>query len=981
MSLESILDRLAGQPVIPRRKKRLRPARFHVEPLELRALLTTYTVTSLDPTFETTPFDPSHVGLEVAVNEVNLFPKSDGTPDVINFKIPGGGVQTIKWTNTLDPIVFDEPVTIDATTQFGYSAGQPMIDIDGSQAGDESGLTFNVGGNTIKGLIINNFTGANGQDGFGIALNDGNNNTIQGNFIGTDPTGATAAPNQGGGIVLRNSSHNLIGGLNLGGQLTNGNLISGNDNEGIFLQTASDTNNFIEGNYIGTDKTGLKPIANAPDTSDGVDLLPAKNSLSDGFASNNFIGDFDPNEMQFDPNGRNIISGNTANGVSIVGGTTNQVTGNYIGLGADGITPVPNVNGIVLLDASGNTVGGTQANARNVISANLNDGVDILSVATTAGLTIPVSQQSITSNVVDGNFIGTDWTGTDQTTDGQGNPVTLSLGNKRGVSIANLATDPSVFISSNIIGGQNANGQLTAGNLISGNSLDGIELQGTGVSTNFIEGNYIGTNLAGKQPLPNAVAGVELSSFAGETGPSGNFIGVSGEGNVISGNGTPALGAASGGVLIANGSNGNILEGNDIGTTPGGLGRLANVNGVVIVNAANNVVGDFSDHNVISGNTVEGVLITGSQATGNYVQNNRIGTSDDFSTPIPNQDGVVINNQASGNFVGNVVTLNNGSIALLGNTIAANTGFGVQIAGAAANNQLMANGFGIVEGLDSRRGTTLPGNGTGIEILDSASNLIGGTTANDRNYIENSLGEGVDIVDTNGEAGSGTVVTTLNVVEGNYIGVQNDGSSKLGNVVAGVFILGAAGNTIGGILPGAGNVISGSSSGVGIGYGGAQGNIVAGNDIGTSADGTTAVPNKTGIQITNGATQNYVGLAASGRNVISGNSTNGVALQGAGQSNHVQNNYIGLNAQGTAAPTNSPTTNNQTIGISVDSSPNTFIGGTDPSLRNVVSGNTTFDIAVGTSSNGTQVLGNYVGTDKDAANTVANNGLGIAVIP
>jgi parallel beta-helix repeat protein len=826
MSLSSILDRLAGQPVIPRRRKRLRPARFLVEALETRVLLTIYTVNTTNPGFG----GPGEVTLLNAISQVNA-DKNTSEPDTINFVITlddGGnptnaGVQTIK---ALVLPAITHPVIFDGTTQPGWSPGHPMVDIDGSQAasvGQINGLEFDVGGNTVKGLIINNFQGEglflNGKNDPSHGKGPGLNNVIQGNFIGTDASGTTAKPNFDGGIVIYDSSYNLIGGLDANGQLTNGNLVSGNAGN-ILLETGSDSHNYIEGNYIGTDITGLKPIANALPNFDGIAISPPTNEPNDGFASNNVIGDFDPNETQFNPNGRNIIAGNPGNGVSILGGTGNQVVGNYIGLGPDGATAEANgKDGVFLEDASSNFIGGMQADAGNVISANQQNGVEIATVSpvTILGVTIP---------------LGSD-----------------------------------------------------------------------------------------------------------------------------------------------NGANANVLEGNDIGTTANGLAPLPNAKGVVINNGANNVVGDLNGGNVISGNAT-GVQITGSQATGNYVQNNVVGMSKDFSKPLGNGDGIVINDHASGNFVGSVETVN-GFVALLGNTIAGNTGNGVFIAGKAANNQLMANGFGIVEGLDNRRGTSLPGNATGIEIVDAPNNIIGGTTANARNYIDNSQGDGIEIGDDSAITGSGDEVTTGNAVEGNYIGVGNDGSTKYGNKNNGVEIDGASATTIGGNVPGSGNVISGNTGdGVLIELQAAQGNIVAGNEIGASADGTTAVANANGIEIHDGAAQNFVGLVGdAGRNVISGNS-DGVVLTNAGPSNAIANNYIGLNAVGA-----DKLTNTQITGIAVFNSPNTIIGGSDSSLGNVVSGNTSFDIVIASGSSGSQILGNYVGTDKSGLSTTTNNAVGIAVRP
>ena len=109
-----------------------------------------------------------------------------------------------------------------------------------------------------------------------------------------------------------------------------------------------------------------------------------------------------------------MISGNETAGVVIRGNgaQSNIVEGNYIGIGLDGLSPVPNGIGVLIIaGANANTIGGTSDHtqrSRNVISGNRGAGVEIV------GLQGDDSQGSdpTSDNVIAGNYIGLDWTGT-----------------------------------------------------------------------------------------------------------------------------------------------------------------------------------------------------------------------------------------------------------------------------------------------------------------------------------------------------------------------------------------------------------------------------------------------------------------------------------------------------------------------------------------------------------------------------------------
>ncbi|MEZ6095163.1 MAG: right-handed parallel beta-helix repeat-containing protein [Pirellulaceae bacterium] len=142
-------------------------------------------------------------------------------------------------------------------------------------------------------------------------------------------------------------------------------------------------------------------------------------------------------------------------------------------------------------------------------------------------------------------------------------------------------------------------------------------------------------------------------------------------------------------------------------------------------------------------------------------------------------------------------------------------------------------------------------------------------------------------------------------------------------------------------------------------------NTIVGNYIGTNAAGTAAAGNYDGINIWAGDNNVIGGIGVNDRNVISGNTNNGLVLSGGANGTQIVNNYIGLNAAGTAAIANG------VFGIWAGDSVYITVGGTTSSLRNVISGNGYAGIYFSNVSN-SYVYGNYVGTN--AAGTGDING-------
>jgi predicted outer membrane repeat protein len=221
----------------------------------------------------------------------------------------------------------------------------------------------------------------------------------------------------------------------------------------------------IEGNYIGTDITGTNDLGNVG--AYAVYLLGGDNTTIGGTS----------------PAARNVISGNDSAAIHI-SGDGNVVQGNLIGTDVTGAVAMGNDEGGIYITGIGNTIGGTTAAARNVIAAN---GVGSTSHCYGVEIVSPGAD-----NTVQGNYIGTDITGT------------VGMGNDNGISLSGSA--------GNVIGGTMAG----AGNVISDQRV-GMGISSSGSSSNVVQGNYIGTDASGTAPLGNDEEGIRVWSASNNT--------------------------------------------------------------------------------------------------------------------------------------------------------------------------------------------------------------------------------------------------------------------------------------------------------------------------------------------------------------------------------------------------------------------------------------------------------------------------------
>ncbi len=597
------------------------------------------------------------------------------------------------------------------------------------------------------------------------------------------------------------------------------------DWDGIGIGLATATGNVVTGNHLGTDPNGL------------IDRGNGHSGVFVGLgATNNTIGGDEPAE-------RNVLSGNGWSGVEIHGSGTlsNTIAGNYIGTAASGMAALGNtLYGVRIYGgAQNNTIGGdrgstTTLGERNVISGNGVNGVHM------AG-------ENTSGNVVLGNHIGTAVYGI------------VAIGNaENGVYIAGGAHN-------NIIGGDSEEDR----NVISGNLDNGVYITGTATLSNTVSGNYIGTDATGTASLGNGENGVYARG-----GTHDNTIGGSttGERNIISGNGGDGI------ALFDSGTLSNTITGNYIGTNVSGTTALSNTGGIVLFDAAHNIIGGTQpgQGNLISGNGGPGIFLIDPSTTGNAIAGNLIGTTASGAAGLGNtEDGIDIWQGAHDNTVGpgNIISDNGGEGILLG----------VDVSGTAI--------FGNFIGTNAAGTAALGNSGDGILLDWAPDNTIGGSTISERNIIAGNGGYGIRI--------SGAMANG-NVVAGNYIGTDAGGATALGNGVDGIYINAAQNNRIGGDTPEERNVISGNGDD-GVAIDDSNGNVISGNYIGTNAGGTVALGNGDfGVVIVGGAQNNIVGGTTPGEgNVIADSTRDGIYIASNASGNVILGNSIGTDATGT----------------------------------------------------------------------------------
>ena len=522
-----------------------------------------------------------------------------------------------------------------------------LLSSDNVVGGSASGQGNLISGNQLTGVDVSG---------------DSNMNVIQGNLIGTDMGGVSALPNQFGVMISGASSHNEVG----GSSNSERNVISGNSIAGVLLFYES-AHNQIAGNLIGTDVTGTQAVGNGA----GVSILGTDNVIG-GIASGE----------------GNVISGNDV-GVEISDETSigNVIQGNLIGTSADGLSSIPNEQqGVLIWNAGNNIVGGGETGARNVISGS-QENVLIQGFGQANG------------NVIQGNYIGTDITGT------------VALGaSQSGVSISDAGQT--------LVGGPLAGHR----NVISGNEFEVLILNSS--TETMVQGNYIGLDATGTARLGGQI-GIEIlfaqNSIIGGDAPSlGN-----------------AIGSPSG--IELTGASANVIRGNYIGTDATGNALPQNSarrdTGIFLRDSRDNLIGGTTEGagNVISGHDI-GIGTTGGSA-GNDIEGNLIGVGADGVTPLGNTFAGVLM-ASSGNSIG-------GLSPAAGNTIAHN-GFGVVLDFGGEtpilSNEIFANAFlGIDLGDDGVTANDLGDGDSGANGLQNFPDLTSAETDDIETVVQGTL--------------------------------------------------------------------------------------------------------------------------------------------------------------------------------------------------------------------------------------------------
>jgi parallel beta-helix repeat protein len=463
--------------------------------------------------------------------------------------------------------------------------------------------------------------------------------------------------------------------------------------------------------------------------------------------------------------------------------------------------------------------------------------------------------------------------------------------------------------NSGLVFGAGSDSSQLLGMAVGGASGNGVTLEGSHIT---LGGNYIGLDTHGTA-LANGGAGVYVASTSNDNLIGSNPDAASGVvSNVISSN------AGSG--IELDGSAGNTLVNNYVGTDPTGTVAIANGgNGIW-------VTGGSSD------NTIGGTAYTDT-TTG--AVNDPTG-SENTATPV---------------FV----------VPPLGNLVSGNSGNGILIDDSSERNVLNGNFVGTTADGDSALGNALDG----VAINGANDNSLIGCTAVDNPFVY------YNVVSGNGENGLHITDSNNITVQANFFGIAADNATTVGNVLNGILVDGTSSDVqVGGVIP-LGNVAAGNGQN-GIDVAGSVSGFTTFNTFGgLFAFGSYAPNGNDGLLITATGGDQTVRT-----NVLSGNDNNGIEIGGNASGVTVDPDIVGLNTAGNAALPNG----NDGLLIDGTAHDNT-IGGTTTSVipENLFSANDGYGIAITDQAHDNTVYNSYVGVGDFGIGALGNNKGGVSV--
>ncbi len=953
-------------------------------------------------TFVVTNTNDSGAGsLRQAIGDAN----SNADADLISFNIAAplvNGAHSINLLSALPELT--EIVTIDGDTQAdAVMLGRPTIELVGNGA-SFVGLKVKGNGSVISGLVIANFS-----DGIVVG---GDNITIRHNVIGLTANGSSALGNAYSGILI-NGRNAVIGGTSV-----DRNIISGNLSDGILIKGDAAS---IFGNYIGLGLDGVATFGNGSsgfgsgiyidssrDTRVGSSNPQEVNFIANSVENGIWIrGAGSTNNLIFG----NVIgqttagaaAGNGGEGIFIESGAKNNSIGG-INLGQANVI----ANSGRLRLASGVYVSTTAGNGNNIsgnsIFASSGLGIDIDSPGiTTAGLPLlALASNNGTTTTILGSFAGTantqyqieyfsndpaiglDPTGYGEgqaylfaiyaTTDGAGNatfstslPFTVPVGFRIAATATSFATGNTTEFSDTVI---------VVSNTLLVSAPTGLTVSESGTSANF-------TARLQSQPSADVVIPVSLSDSTEGQLSTGTLTFTSANWNVnqtITLTGKPdgiVDGAIAYSVILGNASSADPIFNGLLGKVVlAGTTDIDTFNSIVVDTTADVNDGDTSSlANLLANRGSDGTISLREAIIASNNTGNALGSPDRISFALSGAtslgmhvialssdlplitESVVIDGATDPTYIASPVVRIDGAGLYKGLNLSAGSGGStlnaLSITGMLGSGILINSSNNIVTG--SYIGTTglaAAGNAVyGIAIY-SANNVIGLTGGG--NVISGNTASNVFLSGANAKN---------NQISGNFIGTNSVGTASLNSGQSGVALIDTGGgNIIGGATPQTRNIISGNALyGVEL-VGTTHHATVQGNFIGTDDSGIRAIGNlQGGIAVWNGGNFSTIGGTSSAQgNVISGNSRNGIQIDGATTTPDqitIQSNYIGVDATGLSA------LGNASAGIRITRGSNVQIGGSNLGGGNVISANNASGIELSVGADLTRITGNSIGLD------------------